>query len=283
MNDQSNSDSLVSDSKDSFFDGLDKNVNGMINDGTDTADNSVTSNPAVENQGSQGQPSDVSIELERMKKRYSDSSREAQKMASQLNQLKPFVPVLDAIKNDKGLVNHIKGYYENGKKVDLKAGLPEDFEFDIDSAINDTASDSRKVLDKLIQQQVDVKAQQIVGNEVAKVREVEKGARIRLEANEFMKRKNITEDDFRIFLEDSKTHYVQGDSLDVLYDKVHGAHKNVAQQTKEDMLNQMKNVRDIPVSQSSSNNAGETKSPDGQLFDALLETDGSLDNMFNSD
>ena len=56
--------------------------------------------------------------------------------------------------------------------------------------------------------------------------------------------------------------------------------QNVANATKSDMLKQMKNVRDIPVSQSSSNNAGSVNNPNDSLFDTLLNSDGNIDELF---
>ena len=56
--------------------------------------------------------------------------------------------------------------------------------------------------------------------------------------------------------------------------------QNVANATKKDMLNQMKNVRDIPVSQGSSNNAGVANNPNDDVFDTLLNSDGNIDELF---
>ena len=56
--------------------------------------------------------------------------------------------------------------------------------------------------------------------------------------------------------------------------------QNVANATKNDMLNQMKNVRDIPASQSGDNSKAASKSPDDGVFEALKGLDGGLDDMF---
>ena len=52
--------------------------------------------------------------------------------------------------------------------------------------------------------------------------------------------------------------------------------------TKEDMLNQMRNVRDIPVSQSSANSQPEKKSDNDNVFDAIAGLDNGLDSMFDN-
>ena len=47
------------------------------------------------------------------------------------------------------------------------------------------------------------------------------------------------------------------------------------------MLDQMKNVRNIPTSASDSNNQGDVKkSADDSIFDSLANSDRGLDNLF---
>ena len=57
------------------------------------------------------------------------------------------------------------------------------------------------------------------------------------------------------------------------------AAQNIAKSTKNDMLNQMKGVRDIPTSQSASNNAGKANSQQDDVFDALLASDGNIEEL----
>ena len=54
---------------------------------------------------------------------------------------------------------------------------------------------------------------------------------------------------------------------------------NVANSTKSDMLNQMKNVREIPTSVSSANNAGKPNNQNDNVFDALLNSDGNIEEL----
>ena len=57
--------------------------------------------------------------------------------------------------------------------------------------------------------------------------------------------------------------------------------RNTADSTKQEMLKQMKNVRDIPTSASNANSAGKgVKSVDDEIFDALNGADGGIDNLF---
>ena len=57
------------------------------------------------------------------------------------------------------------------------------------------------------------------------------------------------------------------------------AANNIANSTKQDMLNQMKGVRNIPTSQSSSNNAGKPNNVNDDVFDALLGSDGNIEEL----
>ena len=57
--------------------------------------------------------------------------------------------------------------------------------------------------------------------------------------------------------------------------------QNVANASKQDTLKQMKNVRSIPTSQASANNAGEVKKSQGdQILDALKDLDSGVDGLF---
>ena len=47
------------------------------------------------------------------------------------------------------------------------------------------------------------------------------------------------------------------------------------------MLNQMKNVRNIPTSASDSNSQGvANKNPNDEIFDVLASSDGEMDDLF---
>jgi len=58
------------------------------------------------------------------------------------------------------------------------------------------------------------------------------------------------------------------------------ANANVITSAKNDMLDQMKNVRNIPTTASGANSQTEEKTPDNALFDGILGLDGDLDNLF---
>tara|TARA_R100000458_G_C8249803_1_gene226995 strand:- start:273 stop:1163 length:891 start_codon:yes stop_codon:yes gene_type:complete len=273
---------------DDFFSALDQDVNGLVQDEevTPQAEAQVTpqrdSNQAEANVTNGAQPS----EIENLKKRYSDSSREAQNLKAQLNELKPYVPVLNAMKKDTGLVNHVRNYFEQGGTVtgDMKTqlGLDEDFEFDPDDMIKNPKSDSRKVFDAMVNQQVNQKASQIIQQQNAEAEQAAYKQHLGKSAQDFITRNGLTEQEFTNFVQEAehkfKTEGMTFDDMWLIVNKGKAA-ANVANSTKKDMLNQMKNVRDIPTSQSSANNAGEPVGKNDAVFDALLGSDGNIEEL----
>tara|TARA_R100000808_G_C2140589_1_gene148413 strand:- start:282 stop:1187 length:906 start_codon:yes stop_codon:yes gene_type:complete len=276
---------------DDFFSALEDNVNSMVQEPekpeTQTAatPDNQGSNQTVETEASVSQSSEGS-ELDNLKKRYSDSSREAQNLRAQLNELKPFVPVLDAMKRDDGLVNHVRDYFEKGGEVnkDMKKQLKldEDFQFDPDDMISNPESDSRKVFDSMVSNIVNQKANEIVNQQAQQAQQTRHTETVKKQANEFMQKHGMTEDEFRAFATEAQSRINErGITFDDMYAMVNQnkVNTNVANATKKDMLNQMKNVRDIPASVSNANNAGKPNNQNDNVFDALLNSDGNIEEL----
>ena len=274
-----------------FFTALENQVNGVISDSAKVNEetpqpvdpNMVPNEEATVSQ-SQSNPGE---ELDTMKKRYSDSSREAQKMKAQLNELQPIIPVLNAMKKDSGLVDHMRTYLKNGGDVptnvkdELK--LSEDFEFDVDDMVNSPESDSAKVFTTMVDKVVNKKAGEILQQEEAKAFEMQKAYQQKDEAAKFIKERGMNEEQFLSFIDTAKEKLSNELSLDDMYHLVnrHKVNQNVAANTKQDMLKQMKGVRNMPTSQANVNNAGTgNKSTHDKMFEALLDFDSGVDNMF---
>ena len=88
---------------------------------------------------------------------------------------------------------------------------------------------------------------------------------------------------FKVFVSQAQDRFNKGglsfDDMYLLLNKGQ-VNKNVANATKEQMLNQMKGVRDIPVSQGSANSQPENVSYEDNIFDTLKGSDADLDNLF---
>ena len=269
-----------------FFNQLEQQVNGGIIDNPEATQNQPSGPKQVTHAidtGSKTQEKQ-SADSTDWAKRYKDSSREAVKWRDKYKQVEQFVPVLDAMKNDSGLVDHVRDYLKNGGKpaqsIQERLGVDEDFVFDQQEAMTNPDSDSAKVMnahvDSMVQQRVNDMYQREKDNaeklQRAKAREAEEQA--------FMKKHGMTSDDFNNFKDAAKEHKMSLDDIHYLLNKDKAA-TNVAQSTKKDMLNQMKNVRNMPTSASGANSQGSTKaSPDREVFNNILGFEDGVDNLF---
>ena len=269
-----------------FFNQLDTQVNGGIIEDSPEATQNQPSGPEqvthTIDTGSKTQKQ--SADSTDWAKRYKDSSREAVRWREKYKSVEPFVPVLDAMKNDGGLVEHVRTYLENGgtpaKSIQEQLGVDEDFMYDQQEAMTDPNSDSAKMMnahvDGLVKQRVSTMIQSEKDNAVklqkTKARETEEQA--------FMKKNGMSAQDFENFKAKAKEHKMSLDDINYLLNKDKAA-TNVAQSTKKDMLNQMKNVRNMPTSASGANSQGSKEtSADREVFNNILGFEDGVDNLF---
>ena len=141
-------DAVMGMSSNDFFESLDNQVNGGILE---------PSQPTSEQSGNTQTSPNVEVQnevpdnnLDTLQKRYSDSSREAKRLNSKLKELEPYMPILDAMREDPNLISHVRNYFEGGgqtpQTMTEKLNLGEDFVFDPDDAFSQPESDSAKVL-----------------------------------------------------------------------------------------------------------------------------------------
>ena len=269
----------------SFFDALDKDVNGLISENekleskSEATQQQQVAPQAVTHNQADGPKNDATD----WEKRYKDSSREAQKMNTELRDLKPFVPLLDAMKNDSGLVEHVRGYLNNGgspKNVKENLGLDEDFIYDQHEALDNPDSDSAKLFNATVEKVVNKRVNNMLSQEQERNKQISYEKDRQKEEADFKQKHNMSDEDFDAMVAKSKEHVLSLEDVYTLVnrDKVQA---NTANATKEAMLNQMKTVRDIPTSVSGTNSQGTVeRSTEDQIFDALTGNDGELDNLF---
>ena len=264
-----------------FFEALEDNVNSAIQDNNMKAEatQAPSSGPEQVTHTPKEHGTEGNIDWE---KRYKDSTREAQRLNAELKTLKPYVPVLNAMKKDTGLVEHVRDYLREGgqpaKSLPEKLGLDEDFQFNADD-LADPESDSSKLLNA----QVDAQVQQRLGRVMAAERQSMQKAQANQkrveEAADFQKRHNMTPEEFQAMMGEASKRRITLDDVYHLLNK-DKVNKNVANNTKDDMLKQMKNVRNIPTSASGTNSAQVQSSPDDNVFDKIIGSDGDIDNLF---
>jgi hypothetical protein len=204
-------------------------------------------------------------------------------MKKKLDEVEPFIPILDTMKDDPGLVGTVKDYLQNGgNKQNVKEALelPDDFEFDMEEAFSKPTSDSAKVFNHTIGTIVDGRVASQLQNENQKRAEDVSNEKRAEESDRFKDDTNMSESEFDDMMDWANDHKISLD--DIYYLKNRGkVASNVATATKADMLNQMKNVREIPQSTSSVNSISqETADPNKQVLDSLKALDGGVDNLF---
>ena len=146
--------------------------------------------------------------------------------------------------------------------------------------MNDPESDSAKLQNAHIDSLVQSRVGNILGREKQNSAIQQKKFVQKRQEVDFIKKHGMTPEEFGQFKSQAKSRNLSLDDIYYLLNKDKTA-TNVANNTKQDMLNQMKNVRTIPTSASDSNNQGSSeRSPEDQLFDGMVSTDGDVDNLF---
>jgi hypothetical protein len=209
-------------------------------------------------------------------KRYSDSSREAKRLNNQLQDLEQYMPLLNAMKEDPNLITHVRGYFEGGgsapKSVKEQLGLDEDFVFDYDDALSDPSSQSAKLFNAT----VDGVVQRRLGDFAQKQSEQSRRAS---EETAFKSQYNVSEEDYNDLMDYAKSHKLTLEDVYYLKNR-NNRDQEVANNTRNEVIQQMKNVRQMPTSVASSGNAQrEEKSVDDAVFDKLLSEGTGLDKL----
>ncbi|QDP53453.1 MAG: hypothetical protein GOVbin4296_63 [Prokaryotic dsDNA virus sp.] len=268
-----------------FFDALEADVNGAIQDDAPQMSNdaNMTGNNTPDqapNQATQNAPEDGGVDWQ---KRYQDSSREAQRLNGELKNLKPFLPVLNAMRNDSGLVDHVRNYLVNGGAptpgVAGGLNLPEDFQFNPED-LGDANSDSSKVLQAQIDAVVNKKVGTMLNKEKAAAVKQQKAQQMKAHEVDFKKRHNMDDASFEDLKSKAAKHILSLDDIYYILNRDKTA-TNVANNTKKGMMKQMENVNNLPGSKAAVNSQGTAeKSPESDAFDQLLNVDQGRDNLF---
>ena len=264
----------TSDSMDSndFFAELDNSVNGGIIDSeySQSTSQDLGDNTPASPSGVQQQSDDA------LQKRYSDSSREAKRLNGKLNELEPYMPILDAMREDPNLIQHVRNYFEGGgqapESMSQNMELPEDFQFDPDEAFSDPKSDSAKVFGAT----VDGIVQRRLNNELGKQKtENQRLAR----ETAFRQKADMTDDEWSTFVDFAKNKSLELDDIYYLM-KRRERESNIADNARQQVATQMKKTQEQPRSLATAGSATVETSKDDQVFDSILGIDQKLDNAF---
>jgi hypothetical protein len=269
-----------------FFNQLENEVNGGIIDNTEVTQNQTSGSEQVTHvQHDNGSDNVVqsSNDSTDWKKRYEDSSREAVRLSEQYKDVEPFVPVLQAMKNDSGLVDHVRNYLVNGgepeKSIQDHLGLGEDFMFDQQEAMTEPDSDSAKLMNAHVDRMVQGRVGQMIQAEKQRAQQVQQANTRVTEEQAFRDKNSMSDKDFETFKAKAQEHVMTLDDVNYLLNRGQN-NENVANSAKKDMLNQMKNVRNMPTSASGANNQDPGRSESDEVFDAIKGLDEGVDNLF---
>ena len=280
-------DNTTDSSTDAFFDSLEGDVNSVITHDNSTDKEQVTPPTDVKGSSETGNSGEPEVEAKPetdWEKRYSDSTREAQRLSAEVKTLEPLNPLLEVMNKDPNLIPYIKDYLEAGGKpnqnVQDKLKLDEDFIFDPHEAVTNPESDSAKVMSHMVNQQVEQRMQKHVKAERQRINTVNAQTKLRAAEDDFKKRNNMTDEQFKEFQEKARGHKMTLDDAFYLVNRDQ-VQQNVANASKEETLRQMQHVREIPTSQAGSNNAGEMKKSQGdEILDILNSVDSGADDLF---
>ena len=256
-----------------FFESLDSSVNGGIIDSeySQSTSQDLGDNTPASPSGVQEQDSDV------LQKRYSDSSREAKRLNGKLNELEPYMPILDAMREDPNLIQHVRNYFEGGgqapESMAQNMDLPEDFQFDPDDAFTDPKSDSAKVFGAT----VDGIVQRRLNNELGK----QKTDNQRLaRETAFRQKVDMTDNEWSTFVDFAKNKSLELDDIYYLM-KRKERESNIADNARHQVASQMKKIQEQPRSLATAWSATVETSKDDQVFETLLGIDHELENAFS--
>ena len=281
-------DTIVEDSNADFFDALETQVNGAIQDApaeqaegqglvpeqvTPEADTSSREVPQTPNWEDESNPYKV---------RYSDSTREAQRMKAKNDKLEPYESLINVLEQDAELVDVVRGYLDKGTKPDMKESLNlgDDFVFDMDEAISDTNSKSAQVLNTYVDRVAEKRVSDTISAERQKAKQAAQKRNLQSQTKQFVDANGMNKDEFSDLSKWAQTHQLSWDDIYFLKNR-DKANAKIANNSKQQVLDQMKNVQSAPATASSAGgeNPGERDHNDA-IFDLIQKADNNLDNVF---
>ena len=265
-------DAVMSSSSD-FFESLDREVNGGILDEqqqpTSVKSDNTQSSPNVE-----VQPQDNN---EVLQKRYSDSSREAKRLNGKLKEIEPYMPILDAMREDPNLISHVRNYFEGGgqapQSMNQQLNLDEDFVFDPDEAFQKPDSDSAKVMgatiDGIVQRRLNntLQAQKSENAKMAK-------------ETQFKQKMNMSDEEWSEFTDFAKSKSLELEDIYYLMNRKN-RDSQIADSTRQEIHDKMREVQSQPNTLATQGSVSVEKSTDDNVFDTILGTDSELEKAFS--
>ena len=268
-------DAVMGMSSNDFFESLDNQVNGGILE---------PSQPTSEQSGNTQTSPNVEVQnevpdnnLDTLQKRYSDSSREAKRLNSKLKELEPYMPILDAMREDPNLISHVRNYFEGGgqtpETLNQKLNLDEDFVFDAEEAFGKPDSDSAKVLGATIDGVVQRRLSNVLQSQK------QENAKMAKEA-QFKQKMNMSEDEWRNFTEFAKSKSLELEDIYYLMNRKN-RDEQIADNARQEIHNKIREVQQQPATLATQGSTPVEKSSDDRVFDTILGSGSEIEKAFS--
>ena len=268
-------DAVMGMSSNDFFESLDNQVNGGILE---------PSQPTSEQSGNTQTSPNVEVQnevpdnnLDTLQKRYSDSSREAKRLNSKLKELEPYMPILDAMREDPNLISHVRNYFEGGgqtpETLNQQLNLDEDFVFDAEEAFRKPDSDSAKVLGATIDGVVQRRLSNVLQSQK------QENAKMAKEA-QFKQKMNMSEDEWRNFTEFAKSKSLELEDIYYLMNRKN-RDEQIADNARQEIHNKMREVQQQPATLATQGSTPVEKSSDDRVFDTILGSGSEIEKAFS--
>ena len=268
-------DAVMGMSSSDFFESLDNQVNGGILEPSQTTSEQSGNTQTSPNVEVQNEVPDNNLDT--LQKRYSDSSREAKRLNSKLQELQPYMPILDAMREDPNLISHVRNYFEGGgqtpETLNQQLNLNEDFVFDADEAFGKPDSDSAKVLGATIDGVVQRRLSNVLQSQK------QENAKMAKEA-QFKQKMDMSEDEWRNFTEFAKSKSLE---LEDIYYLMNRKNRDVqiADNARQEIHNKMKEVQQQPATLATQGSTAVEKSSDDRVFETILGSGSEIEKAFS--
>ena len=268
-------DAVMGLTSDNFFEELDNQVNGGILDRpsqtTSIQSGNTQTSPNVEVQSKDPN------ELDNLQKRYSDSSREAKRLNGKLSEIEPYMPILDAMREDPNLISHVRSYFEGGgqtpQSMNEKLNLNEDFVFDPDEAFSQPDSDSAKVLGATIDG--------VVQRRLSNVLQTQKTENAKMaKETQFKQKMNMSDDEWGNFTEFAKSKSLELEDIYYLMNRKN-RDEQIADSTRQEIHNKMREVQQQPSTLATQGSTQVERSNEDSVFDTILGSGSELEKAFS--
>ena len=268
-------DAVMGMNSEDFFESLDNQVNGGILE---------PSQPTSEQSGNTQTSPNVEVQnevpdnnLDTLQKRYSDSSREAKRLNSKLKELEPYMPILDAMREDPNLISHVRNYFEGGgqtpETLNQQLNLDEDFVFDAEEAFGKPDSDSAKVLGATIDG--------VVQRRLSNVLQSQKQENAKMaKETQFKQRMNMSDEEWSQFTDFAKSKSLELEDIYYLMNRKN-RDEQIADSARQEIHNKMREVQQQPTTIATQGSVAVEKSSDDTVFDTILGSGSELEKAFS--